>query len=302
MLNTPDAPTPPTPPAPKRSRLSRALGMIGLADNLPGGPVSKQVQHRMEETRKTLPSGAKALFRTDGSLITHALVGDAITGALSDKLDLSRAYLVRAPLGQRSISRITLTGADMRRADFNHSRVLFPKMDNADLREIQGERMRLTGGHARKANLAGARLFMSSFEKADLSGTNWTRARMTGTSFTKCNLRGADFTNAVFRKRRIDTYRGYKTFMIDFTGADLTGARFSINARFRDMNLKTARIEGVMLVDAQGNDMPNAQLKRDGSIINHRDSGWRRTDSADDSPAQAPVVPPEKGTPPPPQP
>jgi len=89
------------------------------------------------------------------------------------------------------VSVISLTGADLTRAD----------LYGADL-----TRANLTGADLYGADLTGADLYGADLTRADLYGADLTRANLTGADLTRAYLYGADLTRA------------------NLTGADLTGA------------------------------------------------------------------------------
>jgi uncharacterized protein YjbI with pentapeptide repeats len=115
-----------------------------------------------------------------------------------------------------------LDGADLRRADFGRSSLIWIVLDGANLEDARFEKADLTGASLGDVRAAGvdfthARLNDTRLVGGRFAGASFSNAVLTGTDFLDADLSGADFGLAVFHGARL-------------RNADLTGALLSRTA------------------------------------------------------------------------
>ncbi|GAB5389223.1 MAG: hypothetical protein Alpg2KO_21910 [Alphaproteobacteria bacterium] len=188
---------------------------------------------RIKTAIKRRYTGISPLYRRDGTKIVevYADIPKAIQTAVQDGVDL-------ADLDAQGIvfDNHRLSGLKARRGDFRNARIECCNMSNSDLRD------------------------------ADFSGAHFIVYASVLGSFRNSDLRGADFTNIraeeLFKRGHLD--RDQK---LDFTGAKLDGAKFSMDAPFKRMKLDDVDLSGIKLVDWRGNVVEGAKLYPNGTVL-----------------------------------
>ena len=135
-----------------------------------------------------------------------------------DLLQLSRTFLLGAPL-----SGLDLTAADLAFADLSYA-----ELSGSRLVRIRGYAVRFHRATLDRANLHEARL-----RAADAQGASFLEARLGGTRLEDAHLRGANFNSA-------------RAQSAHFNAADLTGATFS-GADLNDAWFTGATLDDVAL-------------------------------------------------------
>ncbi|MEZ4307196.1 MAG: DUF2169 domain-containing protein [Polyangiaceae bacterium] len=183
---------------------------------------------------------------TGADLTEAALEGAVFEGAVLDDaaLDDARAHLLNftgASLKLTSARRVDLTGALLRGADLTSADLTSATLSNAVL-----EGANLTGAVLEAAALDGADLSAATLEQAVFTGANLQRARLARAVGASAAVRAGHLRGAIFEERLT---------LLDFTRADLSGARLSGCALLRG-------VRGASLVEADlaGADLRSADL------------------------------------------
>ncbi|GAB5388046.1 MAG: hypothetical protein Alpg2KO_10140 [Alphaproteobacteria bacterium] len=181
-----------------------------------------------------MPKGSKVVLKRDGSVLIG--MPDADKKSITD--------LMRTALSQGAVTTdMSVTREKLRLLNFNRKDV--------------------SGSDFRQAKLAGV-----DFVRAEARDTDFTETVLIGTCFEGADLRDANFTRARFGKESTGIDESPKfASQTDFAYADLTGARFSIDADLSNCRFQKARVEGVILVDGHGNPVEGARLTTEGQIV-----------------------------------
>ncbi|GAB5389718.1 MAG: hypothetical protein Alpg2KO_26860 [Alphaproteobacteria bacterium] len=146
----------------------------------------------------------------------------------------------------------------------------------------------LTKADIRGARLSGVRASGTKFNQADFRSAKFDR-----THFNGCDFTGADFTKASFEE---DAYSYNKT--ISFTDCNLDGAKFSLNADFRNIRFKGCDLSKVIIIDREGKPIPGAKLTAAGTVMIHAIPDAPAADAPTEKPFEAPGKTEGPATPP----
>src|SRR5919202_925436 len=163
---------------------------------------------------------------SEANLSRTILSGANLGGAVLRKADLSEAMLgsyeqlsvtspdARSTRFEGYVSRVSMSGADLRGADLFEADLRGPKLFDTDLRE---------------ANLFEADLRGADLKESDLRGANLSRAKLFGTDLRGSDLRGAKLFKADLRRVVLRD--------LDLSEADLSHAKlFGTDLRGSDLN------------------------------------------------------------------
>ncbi|GAB5388627.1 MAG: hypothetical protein Alpg2KO_15950 [Alphaproteobacteria bacterium] len=162
----------------------------------------------------------------------------------------------------------SLEGAPLKGADLSSFPSEGLKMAGADLRDAKMPEGALTAGDFRKAILDGwevgeGKVENCSFRDASLKGVKFGH----GVQIHTCDFRGADLSGADFSRMEDFWYTsGENPKFVRMEGANLTGARFRMDTDFGALTLQGATLDGVIITDMAGRDIPGATLGADGVV------------------------------------
>lgn len=143
---------------------------------------------------------------------------------------------------------------------------------------IQFNGNKLTNSDARGSRFSGVRAVNTKFDGVDFRSAKFDR-----THFTECDFSGADFTKASFDD---DPYSYNRN--ISFTNCNLDGARFSLNADFRNIRFKGCDLSKVVIIDREGKPIPGAKLTAAGTVMIHAIEDKPKADAPTEKPVEAP--------------
>ena len=138
--------------------------------------------------------------------------------------------LVGADSWPIELSRIDLSGVNLRGSDLSGIDFTQANLASADLREATLNRVNFTQADLRLAKMSQAKIKNTDFTRAYLSGVNLSGAILDGSSFYKANLEKADLSNAYF-------------FSVDLRDAKLNSANLEY------ANLQDSFVYGVSVWD-----------------------------------------------------
>jgi uncharacterized protein YjbI with pentapeptide repeats len=214
--------------------------------------------HRLEAMftgmwRACQPQAATILFAANRHWrppdpCTSSLCGGSFPSAAWANINLSVA-----PQGPHDLSKIELSGADLRCAALRGARLREARLVNAHL-----DKASLVGVHACWANLSGASLVAAEADRIDLSNANLQRAVFDDASLIGARFDGADLRRVRFRNANLiySTLLGCDIENADFTNANLQGCHLGglplrranlEGACFREAELSHCDLEGVRL-------------------------------------------------------
>jgi len=135
-------------------------------------------------------------------------------------------------LEERDLSRTSLIGFSMPKLNLKGA-----SFQGADLRYANLAGVRLEGANLKSANLRGVKL-----SGANLSGANLENALLDNANLWKADLREACFKNATLRHASLRATKVDKTDFsnADLQGANLTGAKGCLSAKFDNADLRGA--------------------------------------------------------------
>ena len=214
---------------------------------------------------------------SDATILVTAGNSGALAGADLSGIHLAGASFVGFPanLQKTHFDGASLMGTSMQLADLTNATFLGATATAASFQDAVLQSAKFTGSKTNltNADFAGADVSSASFQNATLTGAVFDHALANGTSFDSViatntrfvgahvygmgdafdgarELTGADFTDAVLGGDDDGTAD------LDFTNADLTGAKFD-NAQCVGCNFSNAILTGVTATDAY---LPGAQL------------------------------------------
>ncbi|GAB5390127.1 MAG: hypothetical protein Alpg2KO_30950 [Alphaproteobacteria bacterium] len=203
------------------------------AIELPGGENPNQ-QRRIQE-RARLPGSMTIIFRTDGSVLMAARGAHVLDLAMNQlkangSRDLSKLYMARRRITDVDFAGFNLSETDFRRAGVENSR----------------------------------------FDGCNLAGVDFREANLEGVSFVEANLKGIDLRgtkcSSGTANDRDKTLAKYRQTRVNFYGADLTGAKVSLDTDLVGADLYGAKLDGVEVYDREGQLIEGATLGADGRI------------------------------------
>jgi uncharacterized protein YjbI with pentapeptide repeats len=182
------------------------------------------------------------------------------------KMDKATAESGRKPSGgertrvfrNRNFNCATLSGADLRRADFSGAHLVGGMLEGVDLRgarlteavlknaSLPGAKLDdadLTGASLPRAEITQATLARSRFDDAHLERASLFDSDLTNATFKSANLRGSNFDRANLRGANLESANLKGAIL---AGADLTGASL-FGAALQAARINGARLEGADL-------------------------------------------------------
>ncbi|GAB5387728.1 MAG: hypothetical protein Alpg2KO_06960 [Alphaproteobacteria bacterium] len=230
------------------------------------------------------------VYRQNGELIYAGTSDNILTQAKrsGEALTDLDAYGVK-------LKESDLSGAKLERADFRDGWIGHVDFSGADLTEARFARTKITGWFspgdrwdrsAMTTNMRNARLTRADFRKATLIGVQFDGAELKGADFTGAkfddfsvfrdkadvafaavmSMTGLGIPVAYFTGMYADAMRRDKCHT-RFSGADLEGARFSIDAPFDKLGLTSRQRGQIVLVDRRGNVRDDLGVADDGSLF-----------------------------------
>jgi uncharacterized protein YjbI with pentapeptide repeats len=221
-------------------------------------PTDIQATLTVVGTRSTANDGPTTVIDFDGAQLPNAqlnyphlsgadFTGANLTGAFLNRATLTGAGLHGANLtgafaSQATLSRADLSFANLTAADLNAANLTGARLDNATLRATHLDNAVLSGADFSFANLSGALPFSTTLSGATLSGADFNGANLSGAVLTFANLSGADLIDANLsgadlinaNLTGVTLSSEYFPRRVNFTGADLNGAKWSENVAAPD--------------------------------------------------------------------
>jgi len=180
----------------------------------------------LENHRKWLngePGGVKA------NLVRADLEGANLEGA-----DLTKANLEGANLEGANLEGAYLWGANLRGADLTKA-----NLEGADLSSTN-----LSGAKLKNTDFSGADLRNADLRNADLSGANLGGTNLSEATLKECYFNGTSFSQCDLTNANLQKITGLVYFrQTKLYGADLSGATFDTDSRFRDSDFTGANLE-----------------------------------------------------------
>lgn len=185
--------------------------------------------------------------------LRRSVLDDIATGTSFDARDLTGADL----------SEMDLSGADLRgvfaeSADLSRANLCGARLDNAVLANADLTGARLDGARLHAANLGRARLREITAVDADFSNAIFHETDLGHAELDSCTFTDPDLSRSLFDALGLRRCRlGRVLFLdqslngVDFSGADLSGARF-LNLKLEGCDFSGAALTGAVLMGCRG--------------------------------------------------
>lgn len=227
------------------------IGVLGVASVGAAWAGDPATVYRLTHPRSCLGCDASQAELPDGidlsgyDLSKARLDGARARGANLQSAVLAEADLRRADLSGANLQSAVLTQADLREAHLNGARVQSAQWTGAKVTGIDLSGVQVDGDFSgfdlTQARFNSGRLTGARFVGAQLAGTSWRGATVAHVDFARAQATGADFTGARMRATtsfaganlvgakffQLQLERHMADELIDFTGADLSGANFA---------------------------------------------------------------------------
>ncbi|GAB5387729.1 MAG: hypothetical protein Alpg2KO_06970 [Alphaproteobacteria bacterium] len=241
--------------------------------------------------RISVRGSVDGLYRRDGSIIMAGTSPELLQLAVQrghDMQDLD-AWGVKLKTGN-------LAGGRFKGADFRDAVIGAVDLGRADLQGASFARSKILGW-CKPGNRAWRHeAKRTTMRSANLAGADFRQSKLIGVDFAGADLSGADFSGTKFDdfsifKDRADANMAmvmsafvvtipifaavglYKDTMkreryhTRFDGANLKGAKFSLNAPFETLGLSRAQLDEIVLVDRHGKRRDDLIVAEDGSLV-----------------------------------
>jgi uncharacterized protein YjbI with pentapeptide repeats len=195
--------------------------------------VSRERDTPVEVLATTLTASALAQLdgRRKGEVLRFLSSSGLIeaSGGRLPRVRLDGSDLREVVARNQSLISVDLTGANLRGADLR----------NTDLgTHVAGYGPQFASAALDKADFRGASINYANFDDADLSGADLSRTLIGETTFRSSCLNDTKFVDASIRGARFGYSQGAGA---DFSGAELEGVRFPLNAALTDLEFAGAR-------------------------------------------------------------